>query len=159
MSTLWVTAARDPLNLNTQTSPWVSKSSFSQAGASTKITGIRAGAANVGTALSSSSATVVDGNAQSYHTFVTDNGNLGGSFQGNIENGTGASFSGHSRSDLYELSPATGNPPGTYLGYFDLSSTGVMTFVPVPESSTYGIMAGAGLLLALVRRQFRRQNA
>ena len=157
-----MTAARDPLNLNTQTSPWVSKSSFSQAGASTKITGIRAGAANVGTALSSSSATVVDGNAQSYHTFVTDNGNLGGSFQGNIENGTGASFSGHSRSDLYELSPATGNPPGTYLGYFDLNPSGGVTFVPasVPEPGTYAaITAGCLAAFASARRRFRRQNA
>lgn len=164
LSTLWVTKARDPLDLNTQTSPWVSKSSFSQAGASTKITGIRQGAGNVGTALSSTSATVPDGNAQSYHTIVTDSGNLGGTFQGNIENSTGSSFVGAVRSDLYELQPASGNPNGTYLGYFELTSAGAMTFVPasfvpVPESSTYGVFAGAGLLLALVRYQFRRENA
>jgi hypothetical protein len=158
-NTLWVTAARDPLNLNTQTSPWVSKSAFSQGGAAALITGIPTGAASAGTALSSSAATVPDGNSVSYHSYVTDNGNLQGKFQGNIENSTGAAFSGSSRSDLYELQPASGNPNGVYLGYFDLTSAGVLTFVPVPESSTYGIMAGAGLLLVLVRHQFRRQNA
>jgi hypothetical protein len=64
--------------------------------------------------------------------------------------------------DLYR-----GTPSGafTYLGYLALdSSAGTLVFtpsafVPVPEPSTYGIIAGSGLLLLTLRRQIKGQLA
>ena len=61
--------------------------------------------------------------------------------------------------DLYQLTVGAGvGNPGTLLGSFEFSNNGTLTFVPVPEASTYGLFAGAGLLLLSVRQQFRRRT-
>jgi hypothetical protein len=53
-----------------------------------------------------------------------------------------------------------------YMGYFTLDMSGAnasLTFTPsaavVPEPTTYGAIAGAGLLLLCLRRQFTRKSA
>jgi hypothetical protein len=43
--------------------------------------------------------------------------------------------------------------------FFTLGSDGVVTFAAVPEPSTYGLFAGAGLLAVCLRNQFRRKQA
>jgi hypothetical protein len=56
------------------------------------------------------------------------------------------------RSDLYELNPGTG--PATFLGYFQLSGSGAMTFTAVPEPSVFGlVVAGFSILLVMNRPQ------
>ena len=53
---------------------------------------------------------------------------------------------------------ANGSAP-TSFGTFTLDSGGVVTFTAaaVPEPSTYGLLAGAGLLVICLRRQFLRR--
>jgi len=49
---------------------------------------------------------------------------------------------------------------GTQDAFFTLDSSGVVTFsAAVPEPSTYGLFAGAGLLVVCLRNQFRRKQA
>jgi hypothetical protein len=48
---------------------------------------------------------------------------------------------------------------GTQDQFFTLGSDGVVTFAAVPEPSTYGLFAGAGLLAVCLRNQFRRKQA
>lgn len=151
-STLWLTRGRDPLTPDIQSTPWQDKSSFSQGGTGARVVGIANGAVSVGTAISSSYATVADANSQSYHTYVTDLGNYQNTFQGNVENNT---TTGSTRTDLYELRPAAGNPSATYLGYFELNSSGALTFTAVPEPGTWAMIGLGGLMLFGLQR-FRR---
>lgn len=76
-------------------------------------------------------------------------GNLGETWAYNMLN------TGSGTSDFYQNDP--GNPlttPATPLGSFNLSSGGVLTFNPVPEPTTYGLIgAGAVALLALRNRK------
>jgi hypothetical protein len=65
-------------------------------------------------------------------------------------------------STLYEdLYRATPSGAFTYLGYFAVDSSGLVftpsAFVPVPEPTTYGLIAGSGLLLLTLRRQLKGQ--
>jgi hypothetical protein len=63
--------------------------------------------------------------------------------------------------DLWRGGTGTGSNPFTYLGFFTLDTgVGSLTFTPaVPEPSTYGAFAGAGLLLLALRRQFSGTRA
>jgi hypothetical protein len=68
--------------------------------------------------------------------------------------------------DLYEdNNTSTTGRNFIYQGYFNLDVNGssdTLTFDPVaavPEPGTYGMLAGAGLLLVAVRRQFTAKNA
>lgn len=76
-----------------------------------------------------------------------------------IEQPGAGSYTGPTNSvlDLYEFQNTSAtNLPGTYLGYFSLSSGGLLSFTPgaVPEPSTYALMAiGLGLLFLLQRRK------
>ena len=57
---------------------------------------------------------------------------------------------------------ASANSGWQYEGYLNINISGssaVVDFVPVPEPSTYGLLAGAGLLAVCLRRQFTRKNA
>jgi hypothetical protein len=159
-STLWVTKSRT--DINTQTTPYTQKSIFSQAAVASPIHSIAVNAANVaiGTPLSTTVARESDASAGSYHSFVGDAGNYKGKFQANVENNTGITFSGVSRSDFYELQPGTG--AGEYLGYFELSSAGSMSFYPVsavPEPSSYMAVGSAMLLGASMIRRWRNNRA
>jgi hypothetical protein len=51
------------------------------------------------------------------------------------------------------------NTEGALDGTFSLDNSGVVTFTAVPEPSTYGLFAGAGLLAVCLRNQFRRKQA
>lgn len=76
-----------------------------------------------------------------------------------IEQPGSGSFTGPTNSvlDLYELQTSSvANQPGTLLGSFSLSNSGVLTFTgAVPEPSTYALM---GIGLALLVWQVRRKN-
>lgn len=129
-NTLWLTAPR--LDPNVQSTPWSTASTTTQGNTVSPVLSIGINAANYSSSIApgaNNTATVVlvpDGNAQSYHSFIGDNGDFGG-FQGSIENLTPTPFTGaaFTRSDLYQLKPL-GTP--TLLGYFDLFADGTMTF-------------------------------
>jgi hypothetical protein len=57
--------------------------------------------------------------------------------------------------DFYQI--IANNTTPTEIGVFTLNSTGTtLTFTAVPEPTTYGLLAGAGLLILSVRRVFRK---
>src|SRR5262249_26662412 len=134
-ATLWMTRPRS--QPDTQTLPWVSKSFFSQGGAANKVNefGVNTELLSDGTPadpLRNTANVVIEptGEPRSYGLVIGDQGNFKGNFQGNVENNTGTSFTEPVRSDFYETRPATGNPPGRYLGYFELRPDGTMIFQP-----------------------------
>lgn len=150
-NTLWLTTPR--LDINLQTTPPNRGSSLSQGGTASKIASIGDGANTSGTDLSATATTLPDNAPNSYHTFV-GSGTFNGSTAFNVENNTGAGFTGTGlvRSDLYELIPGSG--AGTYLGYFEFSGSGSMDFVAaVPEPSSFGLLISAGVLGLAFRRK------
>ena len=78
-------------------------------------------------------------------TLVIDNGNFN-AFQGNIENTLSSTFvtgGSNARSELYQMAPGSGN--GTFLGYFELTPGGSLSFVAVPEPGMFGVGVAGGL--------------
>ncbi len=93
----------------------------------------------------------VDVSAGIFSTAMNDpyNGNLQGSIGYNVLNyGAGVS-------DLFKNDPRSGaTTTATYLGNFTLDNTGILTFSPVPEPSTWMMIgSGAAVLLAFRRRK------
>jgi len=79
--------------------------------------------------------------------------NVYGSGTPNLPNSTtSASFtSGSVVEDFYGVK--ANNTAGTLLGTFTFDSTGTLSFTAVPEPSTYGLLAGLGLMVVTIRRQ------
>jgi hypothetical protein len=96
------------------------------------------------------------------YTVITSTGFAGA--PANVKNTTPASFTSSVISDLFTYDPTTagsGNP-SVYDGYFTFNSTGEVDFTspaPVPEPATYGMLAGAGLLVVAFSKQLRRKQA
>jgi len=125
--------------------------------------------APAGAVVGTSAVTINDGYSSSYHQVGEQNSsnpqsiNFGGDVDildnGPIEavqGGSGAVFS-----SLYDV-PESGHGSEIYLGYFTFDPNGELTYTAVsavPEPSTYGMLAGAGLLALVFRRQFRRLAA
>jgi hypothetical protein len=145
-ATLWVT---DPRTADPTTSPgaWVRKSFNGQALPDGKIEAILNNAAAWGESVAADSATntttavaIPSGIGDNADGSLGPNGNYLGDFFGNgegrndVENTTPSTFSTDglpSRSDFYELQPGSG--AGTYLGYFELTPSGTMTFYALPK--------------------------
>lgn len=133
--TLWATRPRsNPANKSTS---WTSRSETSQGLAANKISewGSNTAALSDETLahpLRNTATAIIEpaGEPRSYGRIVGASGNLSSTFQGKIENTTPTPFtmSAVSRSDLYELPPQTGNPPGRHLGFFELRADGTMIF-------------------------------
>ena len=64
---------------------------------------------------------------------------------------------GTTADSLYSI--LANNSAPTLLGNFNLDDTGLVTFSPVPEPSTYGLLAVAGLLAFSRLNPFRRKQA
>src|SRR5262249_28301673 len=97
--------------------------------------------------------------AGSYNAFVGTGGDWQ-YFSGSTEATTGTSFTGSANRllDLYYLPgqpDGAGDVPGTYLGTFQLDAAGNVGFTAGPEPTSYGMVAGIGLLILAVRRQLR----
>jgi len=149
-NTLFVTKARTSLEV--QTTPWLADSSPAQAGADARMASIPPGALDELNLLvypvSTSTAVVEEdssaGNPNythgvSYHDALAGatGGNFDGKFQGNPENTTLANFIANGvvvRSDFYQMNPTSGFARGTYLGYFEFSTNGAMTYVAYPNT-------------------------
>lgn len=147
---VWVTRART--SLNTQSTPWPRLNYSGQGGAASQIDSIGDGSANIafsvttpfGTSPAGSSTAIVEpkggapaGFYNSYSYLTGSGGNLGGNFWGDaggtsIEQATASNFttSGQPvRADFYQLNSTTNaSQVGTYLGYFELATNGVLTY-------------------------------
>ena len=173
-NTLWVTA---PQTVNTiQAAAWGAQSSQNQAltrsqiesiafGATYTSFGEAASATNTATAVVfPSSLNLAGEGALSYTVGIGANGNFNGNFgsNNNIEQNTPGTFtsgtsdnSGVVREDLYQMTPGSS---GAYLGYFQLSNSGTLTFnpSPVPEPATWAVFGMGMMGLAGWRRIIRK---
>ncbi len=150
-NTYWATTGR-AVNGVANTAP-DRVGALSQGGVSAKIASIGNNAADAGGDLSATATQTVDGNGTSYHAQVGA-GTFGGSISFNVEQTTGAAFSGTVEADLFEMIPGSG--PGTRLGHFEFNSSGGMTYTsvtPVPEPATYGLIAAGLVAVAAFRRK------
>ncbi len=156
-NTLWLTAPRS--SPTAQSAP-PARLTFTQQGAvATQIKSIFSGAAYIASQTSAGPDNTVKfirqpvNNSANLSTFVasivdSSRSTLRDSWPGDIETTTPENFSGASMADLYEIRPsadAQGNPvtdPHTgqtsgdayYVGYFTLTSNGVMTFTRASSS-------------------------
>ena len=150
-NTLFVTEARN--SLGQQTIPWQAKSSSAQSGTALLMATIPPGALDELNLLvySVSTPTAVveedssSGNPNytdglSYHDALTGSygGQFDGTFVGNPENTTSNNFTLKGavvRSDFYQMTPTSGYALGKWLGCFELSTNGVMTYVAYPSTT------------------------
>lgn len=161
---IWVTRPRT--SLNTQSTAWPCKNASAQATAASQIDSIGNDAANItlggdpfGSSPGSGNTYVIEPEGgssgagsyfNSYSYMMTSAGNLGGTFWGDaggvsLEQSTPAGFttSGQPvRADFYQLlstnaiANPTNNQAGTYLGYFELATNGVLTYTAGPSPIT-----------------------
>jgi hypothetical protein len=151
-NTLFMTRPRS--SVDQQATPWTAASSPAQYGVAARMATIPPGALdelNLMVYPESTSTAVVEEDSSSGNQNYTDGvsyhdalaGAYGsdwdGKFQGNPENTTPSSFTTSGkvvRSDFYQLTPTSSlNSPGVWLGYFELNTNGVMTFVAKPTTT------------------------
>jgi hypothetical protein len=154
-STLFITKARGSASLNSQTAPWPDEGSPAQSATAARMATIPLGAydeyglnqiyaESIATAVveqdnsdGSENGNYPDGNSYYVALAGAYGGDFDGYFEGNPENTTLANFTTSGqvvRSDFYQLTPTTGHASGTYLGYFELSTNGSMTYVAYPTA-------------------------
>jgi len=125
------------------------KSNLSQGAARNGITSV-GNNTSLGSSISPTVVSTPDAANYSYHFFVTDNGTFSYTGAGSAltsgngyEGVTGSSFSGANVLDFYALPSGSGK--GTYLGYFELTSSGSLVWFDqasaVPEPSALGLFA------------------
>lgn len=155
VQTLWVTRPR--AEANTQSPPWLRYGTASQGNVSSQIAAVGVNAASASSLLAGGPNNTVTGvviPVSHYYNVsapIGTAGNYAGNFQGNVETVTASDFADDaanvSRADFYELQPGSGNPPGTYLGYFELKPDGTLTLntpsaLPPAPSITSIVRAG-----------------
>jgi len=161
---VWVTRPR--ASLNNQSAPWPCKNASTAGFAASQIDSIGNDAADVtlggdpfGSSPGSGNSYVIEPEGgslgagsyfDSYSYLMTSAGNLGGNFWGDsggssLELSTPANFttSGQPvRADFYQLlstnaiANPTNNQAGTYLGYFEMATNGVLTYTAGPSPVT-----------------------
>lgn len=145
-NTLYMTSARS--DLNTQTDPYYRDTASAQGQTISKLASIVNGATdnanysglNSSTAVLESESYNVNGSSVSYAIGLgvpLSVYNFRNTFQGDPEQSTGASFTTGAtpvRADFYWIQPAADHskPPATFLGYFQFSTNGVMTYTAYP---------------------------
>ncbi len=144
----WVTRPR--LSYGTQSTPWTTANYFGQSPIASKIDGIGEDAMTIASGLPAGASNTVTavvepetGNLQTgngcYKYYVGSSGNLGNTLPGTIEQTTPSGFTTGAqnvRADFYQL--LTNNAPAaaTYLGYFELSTNGVLTYYSGASASS-----------------------
>jgi hypothetical protein len=143
LETIWASSPRSVVTV--PTAPWNTQDQYAQGGPASQIAAIGANAATyssanpVNSSNNTATAVVIPNSSPDAFTKLIESplnnsyGNLGGAFQGNVENTTPFDFdSGEplSVSDLYQLEPValhtTGT--GTWVGYFSFTPDGNFTF-------------------------------
>ena len=147
-NTLFITKPR--VSLEAQTTPWLNRSSSSQAATAGRMAAIIPGAAenlafnglNTATAVIEEDNSVANSNYKngiSYRDALFGShgaANFDTTFQGVPESTTLSSFTSAGvvqRSDFYQVSP-TGAGNAKFLGYFELNTNGVTTYVAYPST-------------------------
>ena len=150
--TLFITKPRLAASLNTQTIPWQSKTSANQHNTAVRMSTIPVGAkdnlafdpVNTVTAVVEEDNSVSNPNypnGVSYRDSIFGSGgaaNFYTTFQGVPENTTLNNFTTAGnvvRSDFYRLTPTGGFALGQFLGYFELNTNGVMSYVAYPTAT------------------------
>jgi hypothetical protein len=148
-NTLFITKPR--ATLDKQSTAWANKSSDNQFQTAARMSSIVVGATNnlYSGGFDSASVKIEEDNSvsnpnyprgASYRDAIFGAGafaNFYATFQGIPENTTPSDFTDAGtvqRSDLYRLDP-TGSGNATYLGYFELSTNGVLTYVAYPTAT------------------------
>lgn len=147
-NTLYMTSART--SLSDQTAPWQAKNASSQHNTALRMATIPPGALdslNFSVSPFSSATAVIEEDASSgnpnyvngvsYHDALAGayGGAFNGTFVGNPENTASNNFTTAGkviRSDFYKLTPTGGYAFGQLLGYFELNTNGVMSYVAYP---------------------------
>jgi hypothetical protein len=173
VQTLFLTRPRTDINV--QTDSWIPRSSGQQGLTAGNIASMGSGAVSFGTGLPS--AIISNGylSTPDFQSFSPQlrvgSGSNGGGTSGNFRNTfsssgtsganveltTSSNFGVSSpvvRADFFELQPSAST--GTYLGYFEMSGNGNVSFTPVPEPSDYAALGAVGLAAFAV---WRRKNA
>jgi hypothetical protein len=148
--TLFVTSPRSSLDV--QTSPWLANSVGNQQLVDGRMANVPVGSAsfrshspngnNSSMAVIESSTTSGNANYTSGTSYTTAllgayGGFFNGLFQGNPEIATAGDFTDVGpvvRSDFYSMAPTDGYAEGTWLGYFEFATNGVMTYVAYPST-------------------------
>lgn len=150
--TLFITKPRLAASVNTQTTPWQSKTSANQHNTAVRMSTIPVGAkdnlafdpVNTVTAVVEEDNSVSNPNypnGVSYRDSIFGSGaaaNFYTTFQGVPENTTLNNFTTAGnvvRSDFYQLTPTGGSASGKFLGYFELNTNGVMSYVAYPTAT------------------------
>ena len=153
---IWVTRPRT--SLNTQSTPWPCKNSSQQGTAASQIDSIGDDASDIAGGGDPNGSSPANGNSyvvepeggkltgntsfNSYSFQMGANGDLGGNFWGDsggnisIEQSTPASFTTAGqpvRADFYQLLSVSNGLPAKYLGYFELSTNGALTYTAGPS--------------------------
>jgi hypothetical protein len=144
LHTLWVSAPRS--DLNTQTTPWNQDSYFGQGNVISRIDGLGGNASLYGSDIlpvgirNSPAAIILPAGdvTYSYSAYIGPASNFRGAFGGSpVEQVTSPTFTTDGvnvRSDLYLLLPDSTRGAGTYLGYFEFATNGVLTYTAGPSA-------------------------
>jgi hypothetical protein len=143
-NTIYLTNPRS--DLNTQTTPYTCRTSSSQNLTISKLGAISAGAVNnanysglnTSTAVLESESYNLNNSAVSYYIGLGSTLDFGKTFQAQPDQYTPSDFTTGGvpvRADLYWLEPATGKPDAKFLGYFQLSTNGLMTYTAYPSAT------------------------
>ena len=143
-NTIFMTNPRS--DLNTQTTPYYCGTTSGQGLTVTKLGTIPAGAINNANYSTTNTSTAVleaesynqNNSAVSYAIALGSTLDYHQTFQAQPDQYTPANFTTHSvpvRADFYWMAPASGEPDAKYLGFFELSTNGMMTYTAYPSAT------------------------
>ncbi|MDB6078858.1 MAG: hypothetical protein JWO82_2605 [Akkermansiaceae bacterium] len=133
------------------TPPWQITSSNGRTSTSTRLQGVATAFSNGQATINSTVASIQgDTDPNSWRSYMASGGTSGNT-PGNLDFGAFSNIEGTPAESL-ALFRISGAQAGAYEGSFSISSGGIVSFTPVPETSS-AVIAGLGAMLVLVRRR------